>query len=142
MPVRAQNAHRFSIREYTRVLSSSIYLSTCVCVWLEGKNPLQSVVDDGADYVGEKKGERIRILLETKSPLPFFCPFFFFFFSATRPLSVIKRKGEGPKMLHRDPSKRSRTASKAFSSLNLSSPPRVFCSPYSGRSSPRGNLPF
>lgn len=142
--VRAQNAHRFSIREYTRVLSSSLslYLSTCVCVWLEGKNPLQSVVDDGADYVGEKKGERIRILLETKSLLPFFCPFFFFFFSATRPLSVIKRKGEGPKMLHRDPSKRSRTASKAFSSLNLSSPPRVFCSPYSGRSSPRGNLPF
>lgn len=142
--VRAQNAHRFSIREYTRVLSSSLslYLSTCVCVWLEGKNPLQSVVDDSADYVGEKKGERIRILLETKSPLPFFCPFFFFFFSATRPLSVIKRKGEGPKMLHRDPSKRSRTASKAFSSLNLSSPPRVFCSPYSGRSSPRGNLPF
>lgn len=82
MPVRAQNAHRFSIREYTRVLSSSLslYLSTCVCVWLEGKNPLQSVVDDSADYVGEKKGERIRILLETKSPLPFFCPFFFFFF--------------------------------------------------------------
>lgn len=58
----------------------SLYLSTCVCVWLEGKNPLQSVVDDGADYVGEKKGERIRILLETKSLLPFFCPFFFFFF--------------------------------------------------------------
>lgn len=87
MPVRAQNAHRFSIREYTRVLSSlslSIYLSTCVCVWLEGKNPLQSVVDDGADYVGEKKGERIRILLETKSPLPFFCPFFFFFFFRQR----------------------------------------------------------
>lgn len=38
------------------------------------------------DYVGEKKGERIRILFvrsffrETKSPLPFLFPFFFLFF--------------------------------------------------------------
>lgn len=52
MPVRAQNARRFSIREYTRALpppSLSIYVCVRVYVWLEGKNPLQSVVDDGAE---------------------------------------------------------------------------------------------
>lgn len=74
------------------------------------------------DYVGEKKGERIRILFvggsfllsRNQVTVALFISFLFpFFFSATRPLSVIKRKGEGPKTLHRDPSKRSRTASKA-----------------------------
>lgn len=35
MPVRAQNAHRFSIREYTRALPPP-YLSTCVYVYTYG----------------------------------------------------------------------------------------------------------